>query len=185
MAMMIKDVKRPSGSSGRQATVDQWIQVTQATAAGAGIALPTSGLTGQLFRVKGGRVVVRALLGQVTTAIQNQACNVKVTSKALDTASVAVGTAVDIAANLDVANMELGGFYFVEGDGTAAVKSTAGGVLGGTNDGSWIAPQGEIYITTSATNTGAFKWDLWYQPLDAGAFVEPAVLSSGILTAAI
>lgn len=184
MALMLKDIKRPTGSSGRYGIVDQWIQATQALPSGAGVALPAT-TTGQLFRVKGGRVVVRALLGQVTTAIQAQADNVKVSSKALDALSAVIGTAVDIAANVDVTGLQVGGFYFVEGDGTAAVLSNAGGVLGGTNDGSWIAPQGEIYLTTSATNTGAVKWDIWYQPLDSGAFVEPAVLSNSLLTVAI
>lgn len=185
MAFLLKDTKRPTGSSGRQATVDQWIQVTQATSAGAGIALPAT-TTGQLFRVKGGRVVVKALLGEVTTVIQTQADNLKVSSKKLDNASAAVGTAVDIAANLDVTAIEVGGMLFVEGDGTALVKSTAGGALIGPNSGMWIAAQGEIYLTTSATNTGAVKWDLWYQPLDSGAFVEAVPLTAaGILQAAI
>lgn len=184
MAMMIKDTKRPTGSSGRQATLDQWIQVSQTSSTGTGIALPAT-TTGQLFRVKGGRVLVRALLGEVTTVIQTQADNMKVSSKKLDNSSVAVGTAVDVASNLDVTGIEVGGMLFVEGDGTALVKSTAGAALIGANSGMWIAAQGEIYLTTSATNTGAIKWDLWYQPLDAGAFVEPAALTNGLLTAAI
>lgn len=185
MAMMIKDIKRPTGSSGRQAVLDQWIQVTQASVAGAGVALPAS-TTGQLFRVKGGRVRVRALVGRVGTLIQTQACNLKVSSKALDNASVAVGTAVDVASNLDVTALEASGSLFVEGDGTAVVKSTAGAVLSGTNTGEWIANQGEIYITTDATNTGTIKWDMWYLPLDSGAFVEAVPLSTtGLLVAAI
>lgn len=179
MALMIKDIKRPTGSSGRQATLDQWIQVSQPA-----VALPAS-TTGQLFRVKGGRVIVRALLGEVTTIIQTQADNTKISSKKLDNASVAVGTAVDVASNLDITAIEVGGFLFVEGDGTALVKATAGASLIGTNSGMWIAPQGEIYVTCAATNTGAIKWDIWYQPLDSGAFVEAATLSSGLLTAAI
>lgn len=184
MALLIKDQKRPTGSTGKQAVVDQWQQATQATSAGAGIALPAT-TTGQLFRVRGGRVIVKALVGEVTTAIQNQLCNLKVSSKKLDASSSAVGTAVDVTANVDMANREVGGLHFVEGDGTAGVLSNAGAAFIGANSGYWIAPQGEIYITTSATNTGAMKWDIWYQPLDPGAYVEPAVLTSGILTAAI
>lgn len=184
MALLIKDTQRPTGSSGRQATIDQWIRVSQVSSTGTGIALPAS-TTGQLFRVKGGRVVVKALLGEVTTVIQTQADNLKVSVKKLDAASAAVGTAVDVASNLDVTAIEVGGFLFVEGDGTALVKSTAGGALIGPNSGMWIAAQGEIYLTTSATNTGAVKWDIWYQPLDAGAFVEAAPLTAGVLTAAI
>jgi hypothetical protein len=179
MALFIKDIKRPQGSSGRQATIDQWIQISQPA-----VALPAT-TTGQLFRVRGGRVLVRGLLGEVTTLIQTQACNTKVSSKKLDNSSVAVGTAVDVASNLDITAIEVGGFLWVEGDGTALVKATAGASLIGANSGMWIAPQGEIYITTAATNTGAIKWDLWYQPLDTGAFVEAATLTAGILTAAI
>jgi hypothetical protein len=182
MAFLIKNQQpRQNTSASKQgyATVDQWIQVTQPA-----VALPAT-TTGQIFRVKGGRVLVKSLVGEVTTVIQTQADNLKVTSKKLDSASVAVGTAKDIAADVNITALEVGSLYFVEGDGTAGVLSTAGGAYIGPNSGMWIAPQGEIYLTTSATNTGAMKWDIWYQPLDPGAYVEPAALTAGILTAAI
>lgn len=185
MALLIKDTKRPQGSTGRQATIDQQIQVTQATPAGAGIALPAT-TTGQLFRVRGGRVLVKALIGTVMTATGATATNLKVSSKRLDDANVAVGTAVDVASNVSVASLEAGAMAFVEGDGTAVVTSTAGAAFIGPNSGHWIAPQGEIYVTTSATNTGTMKWDIFYQPLDPGAIVEAAQLTAaGLLTAAI
>lgn len=171
-----------SSSASRQgsAVLDQAIQVTCPVAN-----LPAT-TTGQLFRVRGGRVLVKALVGQVTTLVQTQACNMKVSSKKLDSASAAVGTAVDVAANVDITAREVGGFYFVEGDGTAGVLSNAGAAYVGAAGGSWIAPQGEIYVTTSATNTGAMKWDIFYQPLDAGAYVEAVPPSSaGVLQAAI
>jgi hypothetical protein len=34
-----------------------------------------------------------------------------------------------------------------------------------------ILPVGVIRITTSATNTGATKWQCWWMPLDSGATV--------------
>lgn len=177
MAFAIKNRTAAVASASRNgfATIDQWIHVTTAART-----IPAT-TTDQIFRVKGGRILVKALVGEVTTVIQTQADNLKVSTKKLDNASVAVGTAVDIAANLDITAMEVGGFYFVEGDGTAGVKSTAGGALIGANSGNWIAAQGEIYLTTSATNTGAMKWDIWYMPLDEGAYVE----SVGVATAAI
>lgn len=168
MAFLIKNSVRPSGSSASRqglATVDQWIQVSRDTAT-----VPAT-TTDILFRVYGGRVMVKGLLGEVTTVIQTQADNLKVSSKKLSAASAAVGTAVDVASNLDITAIEVGGNLWVEGDGTALVKATAGASLIGANSGYWIAPQGEIYLTTSATNTGAIKWDIWYQPLDAGAYV--------------
>jgi hypothetical protein len=180
MALLIKNINKPVGSSSRSnAQVEQYIQTSQPA-----VALPAT-TTGQLFRVKGGRVLVKALLGEVTTALGATVTTVKVTSKKLDSASVAVGTAVDICSTVAVTSLELGSLYFVEGDGTAGVVSNAGGAFIGTNSGWWIAPQGEIYITTSATNTGAMKWDIFWQPLDSGAFVEPATLTGALLTAAI
>lgn len=179
MALFIKDTKRPSGSTGRQGVVDQWIQVTQPA-----VALPAT-TTGQLFRVKGGRVLMQLLIGQVTTAIQNQANGIIITSKALDNSSVAVGTAVDLSASAASANKEVGAMLVTLGSGAAAIFSNAGAALRTLGAIPTILPQGEVYITTSATNTGAMKWDMWYMPIDPGAFVEPALLSSSLLTAAI
>jgi hypothetical protein len=135
--------------------------------------------TDLLYRVYGGRVLVRQLVGEVTTIIQNSDPVVKVSSKKLSDASAAVGTAVDIASTVDITSLEVGGTVFVEGDGTALVKANAGSVLIGTNSGNWICPQGEIYLTTGASKSGAIKWDLWYQPLDPGAYV----VANGVTTA--
>lgn len=185
MAFMMKNQSKAVGSTGPQTSiVDQYVKVQQAASDGSGITLPAT-TTGQLFRVKGGRVLVKALIGEVTTATDATATNLKVSVKKLTAAGAAVGTAVDIAANVAVASQEVGAHIFVEGDGTAAVVSTAGGVLIGPNSGWWIVEQGEIYITTSATNAGKAKWDLYYQPLDPGAYVEAATLTGGLLTAAI
>jgi hypothetical protein len=179
MAFLIKRGTRQSASSasvGGQAVVEQLVQVSRPS-----LALPQS-TTEQLFRVRGGRVKVKALLGQVaTTAIQSTDPVMKVSSKALDTASAAVGTAVDVASTVDTSSLEIGGTVFVEGDGTALVKANAGATFIGTNSGEWIAPQGEIYLTTGASKTGQMKWDIWYEPLDAGSYVEAV----GVATAAI
>ena len=178
MAFLIKNnIRQTASSASRQANVvlEQFIQVTCPART-----IPAT-TTDQIFRVRGGRVLVQALIGEVTTVIQAQADNLKVSSKRLDNSSVAVGTAADIAANVDMTGLEVGGLYFVEGDGTAGVLSNAGGALIGANSGRWVAPQGEIYLTTSATNTGAMKWDIWYLPLDPGAYVEAV----GTATAAI
>lgn len=180
MAFIVKNINRAFGDTGPQvALLEQYVQTSQPT-----VALPAT-TTGQVFRVLGGAVLVKGLLGRVTVATGATATNLKVSSKQLTSASVAVGTAVDIAANVSVASLEVGSFIWVEGDGTAAVTANAGCSLVGSNTGYWIAPQGEIYLTTSATNTGSVKWDIWWQPLDGGAYVVPATLTSSLLTAAI
>ncbi len=169
MAFLIKNrYNGTSNSASRQGTalVEQLIRVSSAAKT-----LPAT-TTSQIFRVYGGRVMVKALLGECTTVCSATATNLKVSSKKLDNSAAAVGTAVDVCANAAVTSKEVGSFYFVEGDATAAIVTNAGAALPASGTGVWVAPQGEIYLTTDATNTGAFKWDIWYQPLDAGAYVE-------------
>lgn len=124
--------------------------------------LPATG-NQTLFTISGGRVLLTLLYGEVTTVIQNQLNNTKVTS------APTVGTAVDLAANLDIAADEVGTLYLVEGDGTALVGANAGAAVTAIGMAPLIIPTGVIRLTTSATNTGATKWQAWFFPLDEGA----------------
>ena len=138
------------------------IQIVKATAT------PPATTTQNLFTIAGGRCLVLLLLGEVTTIIQAQACNLKVTS------APTTGTAVDLASNLDINAKEAGTLLLVEGDGTALVGANAGAALSGVGLPGFIVPIGVIRCETSATNTGSIKWNLWYLPLDAGASVVSA-----------
>jgi len=132
-------------------------------------ATPPASAAGSIFTVSGGRVLVTRLFGEVTTAIQNQACNLKVT------VNPTTGTSGDVASNLDIDNDEAGTFYIVEGDGTALIGVNAGtGWTAAGNPNAFIAPIGTIDIETSATNTGSIKWTIFYFPLDEGASVAAA-----------
>lgn len=178
MAFLIKNKKGRSqtGQAGFQteAVLSQSVHVSRPASTAAAL-LNTAQ---NIFQVIGGRVRVKGLVGQVTTAIQAQATNIKTTSTAKDAAGATIGTAVDVASNVDCNALEVGGMVFTEGDGTAAVKSNAGAAFIGTNSGEWIAPQGFISFTAGATSTGGFKWDLWYEPLDEGAYVVAVPLSA-------
>lgn len=122
-----------------------------------------------IFTIAGGRVMVMALIGQVTTIVQVQACNLKCTS------TPTTGSAVDVASNLDISGFEAGAILIVEGDGTALIGTSAGaGFAPALNALPFVLPIGTISITTSATNTGATKWDCFYFPLDEGAVVTSA-----------
>lgn len=177
MALTLKNRQRSIAAG--SPVIAQWIRATQPA-----VALPAT-TTGQIFRVFGGRIICWLLLGEVTTIIQAQANNLKISSKKLDNAAAAVGTAVDISANVDSNAKEVGSLYRVLSSGAAAVWSNAGAGLATLGSDYVVIPQGEIYLTTAATNTGAMKWDLWYQPLDEGAYVAPAALTASLLTAAI
>ena len=137
------------------------IQVAKAAAV-----LPAT-TTQNIFTIAGGRVWVTALVGEVTTICSATATNLKATSVPT------TGTAADIAANLAVANLEAGTILVVEGDATAMIGVSAG-FAPALNALPFIVPIGTIRIETSATNTGATKWDLWYVPMDDGAIVTSA-----------
>jgi hypothetical protein len=140
-------------------TIAAGILVSRATAT-----LPATAL-GNIFAVSGGRILLKYLVGEVTTIIQAQACTVKVTS------TPTAGTAVDLSAvSASISGLEVGGRLTLPAAAASAlVVGNAGGVISGAS--TWVVGIGNIGITTSATNTGSVKWDLVYVPLDAGASV--------------
>ncbi len=135
--------------------------------------VPASGGTEQIFAVYGGKVLVRKLYGIATVLFDATNPVMKFSHQAVNAArSTVIGTAVDVASTVSLSNLEVGGSTFVEGDGTAMVKANAGSILQGANQGNWIAPIGNTYITTGGTNaTGFMEYHMWYTPLDEGAYV--------------
>lgn len=139
-------------------------QISRATAA-----LPAS-TAGNIFTVSGGRILLVALIGEVTTAIQNQACTLKVST------APTVGSAVDLCTAASIINAPVGvHFSLPSAAGSALTTDLATG--GGVQDimtSAWLVPVGSLTITTSATNTGSVKWDMAYIPWDNAAQVVAA-----------
>jgi hypothetical protein len=125
--------------------------------------LPATGNT-TIFNVTGGRVIIVALVGEVTTVMSATATNLKLT---------AVGTvstvATDLCANTAVTSLAVGNLFAPTAIGSAAQTGSAVSLNNET-----AVPVGIIRITTDATNTGAMKWAITYVPLDDGAFVTAA-----------
>lgn len=120
-----------------------------------------------IFNVTGGRILLLGILGEVTTAIQNQANNTKLTSYPT------TGTAVDMCAVTTTANKEVGSLLSIDGTvGTAMLVANAGVVAAMSKP--QIIPIGAIHLDCAASNTGSVKWSLWYVPLDDGALVAAA-----------
>ncbi len=136
--------------------------------------LPASTSTA-MFTVAGGRVVITSFIGEVTTVVQSQACNLNVT---ID--PTGAGAAADLAAATEINADAVGTFYTVNGvqadllgsqtEGGTQVPTHALAKLGRP----FMVPAGSILLKTSATNTGATKWVLTYVPLDDGASVVSA-----------
>lgn len=119
-----------------------------------------------LFNVVGGRVVLLAIIGEVTTVIQTQADNAKLIS------NPTTGPDADLCANLDITADAVGTLYGISGTfGDAMVGSGGAAPMPARPV---VIPEGTIDLNTSANNTGAIKWDLYWFPLDPGAYVEAA-----------
>jgi len=120
-----------------------------------------------IFTITGGNILLTLLLGEVTTILENIANNTKLT------ATPTVGTAVDICANLDTANIEVGGFLYITGTlANALAKSNAG--ASALQVTPIVVAPGVIAIDVAAAKSGSVKWSLWYVPLETGAYVTAA-----------
>ena len=125
----------------------------------------TTGLA--LFNILGGRVLVKLILGEVTTIIETKPVNFKLQ------ANPTVGTTNDLSANLDLSAKEAGTLLTISG--TAATPTQAGSsgaVLGQAIP--VIVAVGAVEAVVGATHTGSIKFSLFYVPIDDGAYVEAA-----------
>jgi hypothetical protein len=139
-------------------------KVSRATAA-----LPAT-TAAAIFTITGGKVLVTAIYGEVTTVIQTQANNTQLTYDPTD-----AGATQDLCADLDISADAVGTMYSITGTPATAMQDglnflSSNKVLAQP----LILKPGSILLDCAATNTGSVKWDLWYVPLDTGAAVAAA-----------
>lgn len=120
-----------------------------------------------LFTISGGRILVTQIVGEVTTVIQTQANDTKLT------ANPTTGTAVDMCAALDITADEAGCLYGITGTPANAMVGTNAGLTPGQAVGQ-VVNIGTIDLDCAASNTGSVKWELFYVPIDDGAQVVAA-----------
>lgn len=123
-----------------------------------------------LFTITGGRVLLTAIIGEVTTVIETQANNTK-----LKINTTAAGADQDLCAVLDITGDAVGEMYTISGTVGDAMRSD---LLIGLNSllgaGGLILSEGDIELDCAASNTGQVQWSLWYLPLDEGAVIATA-----------
>lgn len=133
------------------------VKVSRATAA-----LPQTAAAA-IFTVTG-RVLLRGIVGEVTTVIQTQANNTKLTLNGV--------VDVDLCAVLDITADAVGTVYGITGTfGDAMVGAGSAAVFPARM---LVLEPGTIDLSCAASNTGAVKWDLWYIPLEPSATVVAA-----------
>lgn len=134
---------------------------------------PTAAQSPQnLFTVTGGRILLVGIVGEVTTVIGGNAQTL-----ALDYLSSTGGaSAIHLAsASGSIATYAVGVHFTLNTTAGGAVvddHATGSGVV--LPNVRYVLPAGNVTLTSSATNTGSIKWDLFYVPLDVGTAVVAA-----------
>lgn len=115
-----------------------------------------------LFQVVG-KVRITAIWGEVTTAIQAQANATKFTHTPTG------GSATDMCATVDINGAAVGRFVSVIGTtaATAAVLGAAGATPAMSTP--WVLNAGIVKLSCAATNTGAMKFGVIWEPLENGS----------------
>lgn len=114
-----------------------------------------------------GTVAILSITGRVTTAIQNQATNLKlmILSDAL--------AAYDISADLNVQAFGIGTLLSITGTAAGATVGTTvvGAIAPGQADPVTVTctTGGYIQQNSDAASTGAITWQVLWQPLSANA----------------
>ena len=140
------------------------VRVSRATAA-----LPQTAASA-LFTIGTGRVLVTSIIGEVTTVIQTQADNTKLTFDPTD-----AGATQDLCAVLDITADAVGTCYSITGTPATAMQDA----LNFVSSNKMLAQPlllkpGQILLDCAASNTGSVKWALTYIPYDNGATVVAA-----------
>jgi len=121
-----------------------------------------------IFTVSGGRIVVKQIIGEITTVIQVLATNVRLN------AVPTLGTARNLSANLNISGYAAGDLLGITGINTdAMIPPASGGALEEQTMGV-IVQEGVINLISDAAPTGSVKWTLKWVPLDDGAAVAAA-----------
>ncbi|MFA6018483.1 MAG: hypothetical protein WC776_04880 [Patescibacteria group bacterium] len=125
-----------------------------------------AGTQSALFTVTGA-VKILAIKGQVTDTVQTQTCNTKLV------ANPTVGADVDICATTDITAAAIGSNFSITGTFANGLVVTASGAYV-YQAAPTVVLAGTIDLSTSATNTGSVKWEIFWVPMEPGARVFAA-----------
>jgi hypothetical protein len=129
-------------------------------------ALPAT-TTSTVFTVTGGLVRLITLMAEVTTVVQTQANATKFTFT--DTIS---STATDLCTTTSITAAAVGSYIWANmGGAVSALVVTPGGLMVNSGYGGMILSPGTVVINCAATNTGAVKFRISFEPITPGASI--------------
>jgi len=132
---------------------------------------PTNIATGNLFTWTG-TIQILAIVGRCTTAIQAQACTLR-----LGLIADALAEYFLCAASASVTGVHIGTAFSITGTLADAMVFTdliANYISQTGTFGCTCTTSGVIHLTTSATSTGVIEWDVLWIPISPGATLVAA-----------
>ena len=125
---------------------------------------------GALFTITGGRILLTEIFGEVTTVIQTQADNTKLTFDPVD-----AGATQDLCAVLDITADAVGTMYSITGTPATAMQDALNFLPASkTLTKGVILKPGSILLDCAASNTGSVKWTACWVPIDGNARLAAA-----------
>lgn len=125
-----------------------------------------SGATTAYFNIKGGKVLMTGLVGEITAASGANACSWQ--------SNPTTGTTGPVCAALDIDPALVGDALTITGVATGAMTYNASATgLPMMSVKGVVLPIGALEFISAAAD-GSSKWSIWYIPLEDGAYVEAA-----------
>ena len=132
-------------------------------------ALPPQTATGTIFNIVGGRVLVKAIFGLVTTQLGAVATNTHLSHDP----TVGAAGVLTLAAGTNINGLAVG-VQLVATGAVGDALATSANVIN-YPAASFLLKAGTIDVVTAAsTGTGAISWHVIYVPIDDGAYIEAA-----------
>ena len=122
-----------------------------------------------IFTISNGVVLMTGILGECTTDVGGA---VNLLLQHFPTVATAGDT--DLCAVVAGAAVDAGDMLSITGTPGDAMLAANAGCVQCMNYKGVVLQEGTIDFDTSASTTGAFKWSIWYVPLEKGAIVTVA-----------
>lgn len=123
-----------------------------------------------LFTITGGRILLTGIIGEVTTVIQTQADNTKLTFDPTD-----AGATQDLCAVLDITADAVGTMYSITGTPATALQDGLNFLSSNKQLAQpLVLKPGSILLDCAASNTGSVKWTAFWVPIDPAARLAAA-----------
>lgn len=127
------------------------------------------GAAAAIYNIVGGRVLMTAIVGEVTVAIGGANA-----TKLVANPTVATAGDTDLCATVDIDTCDIGDLLSITGTPGDAMLVAHKGAVQTMGPHGVIMQTGTLDLNCAGSVAGSVKWTLFYIPIDDGAYVTAA-----------